>query len=109
MPLAVSRHPRWPIEGSHAVRRATSEGIATRPCFPDSDGPTEEFPMRMARPGTATLLALALIALAASAPAQDYPTRPITLLVPQAPGASSDLLARTLGERLQALWGQSVV
>ena len=29
--------------------------------------------------------------------------------MPQAPGASSDLLARTLGERLQALWGQSVV
>jgi tripartite-type tricarboxylate transporter receptor subunit TctC len=43
------------------------------------------------------------------AAAQDYPTRPVTLLVPQAPGASSDLLARTLGERLQAAWGQSVV
>ena len=41
--------------------------------------------------------------------AQDYPTRPVTILVPQAPGASSDLIARTLGERLQALWGQSVV
>jgi len=40
---------------------------------------------------------------------QDYPTRLVTLLVPQAPGASSDLLARTLGERLQALWGQAVV
>jgi tripartite-type tricarboxylate transporter receptor subunit TctC len=65
--------------------------------------------MRMARHGYATLLALALMALAAPAPAQDYPARPITLLVPQAPGASSDLLARTLGERLQALWGQSVV
>jgi tripartite-type tricarboxylate transporter receptor subunit TctC len=52
--------------------------------------------------------ALALfVSLAASA--QDYPARPITLLVPQTPGASSDLLARTLGERLQALWGQPVV
>ena len=32
------------------------------------------------------------LALCASAPvfAQDYPTRPITMLVPQAPGASSD-------------------
>ena len=65
--------------------------------------------MRMVRHGTAILLALALMAFAAPAPAQEYPTRPITLLVPQAPGASSDLLARTLGERLQALWGQSVV
>ena len=50
-------------------------------------------------------------ALGFSMPAwpQDYPTRPVTLLVPQAPGASSDLLARTLGDRLQALWNQSVV
>jgi tripartite-type tricarboxylate transporter receptor subunit TctC len=63
----------------------------------------------MARHSTATLLVLALMAFAAPASAQEYPTRPITLLVPQAPGASSDLLARTLGERLQALWGQSVV
>ena len=44
-------------------------------------------------------IALAALALAAAAPAaaQDYPNRPVTLLVPQAPGASSDLLARTLG------------
>ena len=41
--------------------------------------------------------------------AQDYPTRPVTMLAPQAPGASSDLLARTLGERLHAAWGQPVV
>ncbi len=52
-----------------------------------------------------------VVALCASAPvvAQDYPTRPLTMLVPQAPGASSDLLARTLGERLHAQWSQPVV
>jgi tripartite-type tricarboxylate transporter receptor subunit TctC len=49
------------------------------------------------------------VAVGTHASAQDYPTRPVTILVPQAPGASSDLLARTLGERLQALWGQSIV
>jgi tripartite-type tricarboxylate transporter receptor subunit TctC len=53
--------------------------------------------------------ALALVLIASAATAQDYPTRPITLIVPQTPGASSDLLARTLGERLQALWGQPIV
>ena len=52
---------------------------------------------------------IAIAALGAPALAQDYPVRPVTILVPQAPGASSDLLARTLGERLQARWGQSVV
>jgi tripartite-type tricarboxylate transporter receptor subunit TctC len=50
-----------------------------------------------------------LLCLSATAWAQDYPTRPVTMLVPQAPGASSDLLARTLGERLHAAWGQPVV
>jgi tripartite-type tricarboxylate transporter receptor subunit TctC len=55
------------------------------------------------------LLALAALCQLTPALAQDYPTRPVTLLVPQAPGASSDLLARTLGERLQAVWGQSVI
>jgi tripartite-type tricarboxylate transporter receptor subunit TctC len=55
------------------------------------------------------IVALALIAISAPAVAQDYPNKPVTILVPQAPGAASDLLARTLGERLQALWGQSIV
>ncbi len=56
------------------------------------------------------LAALAFALCPASASAQqDYPTRTVTLLVPQAPGASSDLLARTLGERLQAVWKQIVV
>src|SRR5215207_2876715 len=55
------------------------------------------------------IVALALIAIAAPAVAQDYPNKPVTILVPQAPGAASDLLARTLGERLQALWGQSIM
>ena len=56
-------------------------------------------------------LALCFAVLMAASPAlpQDYPNRPVTLLVPQAPGASSDLLARTLGERLQSVWGQPVV
>jgi tripartite-type tricarboxylate transporter receptor subunit TctC len=53
--------------------------------------------------------ALAIVTAWAPVQAQDYPTRPITLMVPQAPGAASDLLARTIGERLHAQWGQPVV
>lgn len=55
------------------------------------------------------IVAFVWIAISAPATAQDYTTKPVTILVPQTPGASSDLLARTLAERLQALWGQSVV
>ena len=35
--------------------------------------------------------------------------RPITIVVGYTPGATSDLLARTVGERLSAAWGQSVI
>lgn len=41
--------------------------------------------------------------------AQTYPTKPITIVVPSPPGGSTDLLARTVGQRLQTAWGQSVV
>jgi tripartite-type tricarboxylate transporter receptor subunit TctC len=54
-------------------------------------------------------MALVAAASIAAAQAQDYPTRPVTIVVPQAPAASSDLIARTVGERLQAQWGQTVV
>src|SRR5215467_9015432 len=52
-------------------------------------------------------LALALAALPTLA--QDYPSRTITVVVPQPPGASSDLLARTVGDGLAAAFGQSVI
>jgi tripartite-type tricarboxylate transporter receptor subunit TctC len=44
---------------------------------------------------------------AQSSPA--YPTRPIRIIVPFTPGGSPDLLARTVGMKLQELWGQPVV
>ncbi len=47
--------------------------------------------------------------LAAPAMAQDYPTRPVTIVVGYTAGATSDLVARTIGERLSAVWGQPVI
>jgi tripartite-type tricarboxylate transporter receptor subunit TctC len=44
-----------------------------------------------------------------SARAEDYPTRPVTIVVGYTPGATSDLVARTIGERLNAAWGQAVI
>jgi tripartite-type tricarboxylate transporter receptor subunit TctC len=42
--------------------------------------------------------AVAFALIAATAVAQDYPTRSVTLLVPQASGAASDPLAHMLNE-----------
>jgi len=41
--------------------------------------------------------------------AQDYPSKLIKLVVPFAPGGGTDIVARILGERLQAKWGQPVI
>ena len=58
-----------------------------------------------------TLLAIALAALAgvASAQAQSYPSRPITIIVPFAPGAGADISARIAGEYMSRSLGVQIV
>ena len=41
--------------------------------------------------------------------AQDYPARPVRIIVPVAAGGATDILTRALGQRLTAMWGQPVV
>lgn len=41
--------------------------------------------------------------------AQDYPTRPIRFVVPFVPGGGTDLMARSIGQKLNEAWGQPVV
>ena len=41
--------------------------------------------------------------------AQDYPSRPIKIVVPSPPGGTTDLIARLIGNRLQESWTQPVL
>ena len=55
-------------------------------------------------------LALAALAvLSVTASAQDYPSRPITLVVPFPPGGSTTIVARTLSDKLAELLGQQII
>jgi len=53
--------------------------------------------------------ALVAAALAAPAAAQDYPTRPITLIVPFAAGGPTDVISRIVGEHMSRTLGQQLV
>src|SRR4051812_19374597 len=51
-----------------------------------------------------------LIAIfAATAVAQDFPTKPIRIIVPYPPGGPSDMQARLIGIELTKAWGQTSV
>jgi len=55
----------------------------------------------------ATLCLLASTALHAAE--AKYPSRPIRIIVPFAPGAATDIIARLLGQKMTEAWGQQVV
>lgn len=57
----------------------------------------------------ATLLSMLLASAPASAPAQTFPSKPITIVVPFPPGGSSDKAVRMIGQRLAENVGQPVI
>src|SRR5215472_16463349 len=77
------------------------------------EGPHHDGPKREAAKMTRALLAAALAAVcalaAAPAHAQNYPTRPIKVVVPFPAGGPTDGLARIISDRLGAVLGQPIV
>src|SRR5262245_52797731 len=62
-------------------------------------------------PGTGSLVLLAMAGLAtiSTAAAQDYPSRPITMVVPFAAGGPTDTIARIAAEHMRNSLGQSII
>src|ERR1700761_1343987 len=63
--------------------------------------------LRMVILAAATSLAASFIA--ASAIAQNWPTRPVTMVVPFAPGGGTDVLGRIVARRMTETLGQQVI
>lgn len=61
------------------------------------------------RHGVAIGLALACFAAASSGQAQSYPSKPIRLIVPNAPGGGTDTVARLIAEKVSPALGQQIV
>jgi putative tricarboxylic transport membrane protein len=67
--------------------------------------------MRWPRIGTVlgALVALSLLSAPGGAGAQDYPTKPIEIVVPFVPGGGTDLIARLTADWLGKKWGQPLL
>jgi tripartite-type tricarboxylate transporter receptor subunit TctC len=58
---------------------------------------------------TMTLFLMSLMTCSAVSFAQEWPSKPVRVVVPYPPGTSSDSLMRAVGEKLSQKWGQPVI
>src|SRR5262245_530988 len=64
---------------------------------------------KSARVTLALVTGAASVLLAVTAGAQSYPSKPVRIIVPFAPGGASDLLPRMVGQKLTEAWGQQII
>ncbi len=66
-------------------------------------------PLRRSLLATACVVAAINSHTAAAQEKDNYPSKPVTLVVPFTPGGSNDVIARVVGQRLSQIWQQPVV
>jgi tripartite-type tricarboxylate transporter receptor subunit TctC len=54
-------------------------------------------------------IAVAVTLVATSAAAQNFPTKPVRIIVPFAPGGATDIVTRILAQKLTESWNQTIV
>src|SRR5260221_2237605 len=64
---------------------------------------------RVARRFAAHVMLVSPLLTAGAQAQQDYPTRPIRIVVPSSPGGGTDILARQVAQKLTERWGQQVI
>src|SRR6185369_11957078 len=85
-----SRLPRWWFRGESRARESLNEDSTMRKL--------------------AQTIAVAMLAtFTAGALAQSWPAKPVRFIVPYPPGGTSDILARTIGQKLGDALGQTIV
>ena len=65
--------------------------------------------LRTAAAALAATIGLGLSQLTGAAIAQDYPTKPVRILVPYAPGGATDIIARFLSESMHKSFNQPIL
>ncbi len=66
-------------------------------------------PARLARLAAAVALAAVAVTASAAESVDKYPSRPVTILVPYAPGGATDIIARAVAQKMGEVLGQSFV
>lgn len=65
--------------------------------------------IRIAKFAAVAICAALFLAFSLGAGAQAFPSRPIRIVVPWAPGGSTDVLARLIGQKMTENWGQPAI
>jgi tripartite-type tricarboxylate transporter receptor subunit TctC len=105
---AIRDYPAFSFTSVKSTAQAAAMCHTARVTLPSPPESIRRNPVR--RPCLASALTALATLLMASAPlAQDYPTKPIRVIVPLAPGGGTDIAARVTGQKLTERWGQQVI